>query len=77
MCLCFPQRGPDSSVGAVYSLQRLLGRGSQGEVWLAREKSTKRSFALKFVSLSGEESGRVQPLRLGSCGPLPVTNVFT
>ena len=42
-----------SAVQAGYELKRWLGAGSTGEVWLAEEAATSRSYALKFIKLDG------------------------
>lgn len=52
-CMCCFAPYSEAGIGAVYALQRLLGKGAQGEVWLARERSTGKKCALKFISIRG------------------------
>jgi serine/threonine protein kinase len=40
---------PDSVVGGKYRLEKLLGSGSMGAVWAARNQLTDRVFAIKFM----------------------------
>lgn len=58
-CFCGgPHR--ETGISSVYALQRLLGKGAQGEVWLARERSTGKNFALKFMSIKGSSPPHIQ-----------------
>ena len=39
-----------------YHIQRLLGRGGMGEVYLARDTALERDVAIKFVSSQNRDS---------------------
>lgn len=49
-------------VGGKYELERLLGKGSMGEVWLARHTSLEGSYAVKLVDVDAvpDAAGRFQ-----------------
>jgi hypothetical protein len=46
---------PDFGVGEAYTLLRRVGKGGEGDVWLAEDKRSGLRFALKFVPRSQED----------------------